>query len=464
VPLDRPSRRRRAGWLLLALVALGLVNPYLRGDGNGYYAYLPSLVVDHDLDLTNQFQRGDPEFHKIYFDDHGRARDGLRTRRGYVEDQWGIGAAVMWAPAFLAAHAFVKLAAATGHTRWPADGYSFPYRWACAAATAAYAIAGLALAARAARRYTSSGGATLTAATLLLFAGSLVVYAFLLPFWSLALTLVPLAALLLRTRAGEVRRDAVVGWFVVNGALVGLAYTIHPLTAPWALLALAAVPPRPVRRALSAAGATLVGVLVGASPQLVVRAILYGNPFHPGYSVNERSKGFDVARVLFGANHGWFSWTPICLVAVVGVVLLAIQPATRRAGLVLLGVIVGSVLLASLSPFYEQSSFGNRFLLPTTPALVVGLAVVSERLRKRRGAVAPVAALLVIWNLGFVFQWAWGMIPKRGPVNFARVARNQVGQVPGEFGSAVRLFLTDRPALVRRVQQVDSDRIARHEG
>src|SRR5262245_50132162 len=43
--------RWRPGWVLAGCFAitLALVNPYVRGDGNGYYAYIRSLVIDGDL-------------------------------------------------------------------------------------------------------------------------------------------------------------------------------------------------------------------------------------------------------------------------------------------------------------------------------------------------------------------------------------------------------------------------------
>ena len=56
------------------------------------------------------------------------------ARPGYVRNQWSPGASLLWAPFFVAAHVVVKV---TG--RWPADGYSYPYRWACAFGTAVYA-------------------------------------------------------------------------------------------------------------------------------------------------------------------------------------------------------------------------------------------------------------------------------------------------------------------------------------
>ncbi len=70
------ARAARGRWILLGLfiLSLPLVNPYLRGDGNGYYAYLRSAVIDRDFDFENEFRRGDPLFQTLYFDERGDVR------------------------------------------------------------------------------------------------------------------------------------------------------------------------------------------------------------------------------------------------------------------------------------------------------------------------------------------------------------------------------------------------------
>src|SRR5439155_424997 len=56
-----PRLTRRETVLAAALLAtLPLVNPYLRGEGNGYYAYVRSLVLDHDLRFDDEYRGGPP--------------------------------------------------------------------------------------------------------------------------------------------------------------------------------------------------------------------------------------------------------------------------------------------------------------------------------------------------------------------------------------------------------------------
>jgi hypothetical protein len=117
--------RRAAVIVLLASVAAA--NTHVRGDGNGYYAWLASSVIDRDLDFRNQYRHADPLFRDHHIDANGQAQPDLRTATGHVGDQWAVGPAVLWAPWFLAAHAVVKAGGMD-----PQDGYAPIYRRAVA--------------------------------------------------------------------------------------------------------------------------------------------------------------------------------------------------------------------------------------------------------------------------------------------------------------------------------------------
>jgi hypothetical protein len=65
--------------------------------------------------------------------------------------------------------------------------------------------------------------------------------------------------------------------------------------------------------------------------------------------------------------------------------------------------------------------------------------------------------VLVLWNVGFIFQWGTNIIPNRGPVSFRDVASNQVRVVPRrivEFGSR---YFTDRRGAQDDVEGRDQE-------
>ena len=75
-------------------------------DGFGYYIYLPSLVIDGDLDLSNQLahQAEQPD-QKWYEHVEATQRPG---------NCFQVGCAVLWAPFFLAAHGTCLALSAAG--------------------------------------------------------------------------------------------------------------------------------------------------------------------------------------------------------------------------------------------------------------------------------------------------------------------------------------------------------------
>ncbi len=82
--------------------------------------------------------------------------------------------------------------------------------------------------------------------------------------------------------------------------------------------------------------------------------------------------------VLFSANHGLLSWTPILALSILGVFLFA--RSFPRVGVPFLAALVAFYLFISFYPDWAGiSSFGNRFFLSLTPLFVLGLACVLER-------------------------------------------------------------------------------------
>src|SRR5438034_10742210 len=90
---------RPAAWLALAglLFVLALTfKPVIENDGIGYFSYLHTLVVDHDLDFTNEYQAVRAE-HVGYYP----LLIQSRTSTGMLADYVLVGAAIVWLPVYL---------------------------------------------------------------------------------------------------------------------------------------------------------------------------------------------------------------------------------------------------------------------------------------------------------------------------------------------------------------------------
>jgi hypothetical protein len=120
--------------------------------------------------------------------------------------------------------------------------------------------------------------------------------------------------------------------------------------------------------------------------------------------------------------------------------------------------------MGSKLDWHAGSSFSNRYFLILTPVFVIGLAeflrAAGARIEAwRPGWGAPILGsallLLALWNAGFIYQWAANVVPNRGPVSFAEVARNQVITVPRELARNAEVILFDRRRFVQRVETED---------
>ena len=462
--------------VLLFLVTLPLSNPWVRGDGVGYYAYARALLIQHNLDFTADYQHANTSFREGRLDESGQPRSDFRTPTGHLENHFTIGPAILWSPFLLITHAGVLLARAFG-SGVPADGFSAPYRFAMALGTACYGFLALFLAFRVARKFVSDRCALF--ATLAIWGGSsLAVYMYFNPSWSHAHSAFIVAAFFaywLHTR----EQRSIPQWIVL-GAIAGLMLDVYYANAMLLVLlvleALLALRDAIQHRASSIPALLARYLLFSVTlficflPTLLSKKIVYGSLFESGYvPVSLWSwKSPYFLQVLFSANHGLFSWTPLLILSSVGIFLFW-SKAPRIGGPVLCTVLAFYYFIASYPDWAGISSFGNRFFVSLTVFFVLGLAIllqhITERFSSLKSAALATSALLlcfVFWNLGLMFQWGAHLIPARGPVSWSEVAHNQFFVVPRQVTSLLDDYFFRRKDLMRRIEQRDVQQLKEH--
>src|SRR5487761_962685 len=112
--------------ILIFVLTLPLVNPWVRGDGVGYYAYARSLIVGHNLDFAPDWLAANESFRLGRVDSDGHLKPSEYTPTGHLDNHFTIGPAIMWSPFMFAAHVAVLGADRLG-AHIPADGFSWPY-------------------------------------------------------------------------------------------------------------------------------------------------------------------------------------------------------------------------------------------------------------------------------------------------------------------------------------------------
>src|SRR6266849_4120451 len=335
-PPPRPNTRRAERLLLLLfLLSLPFLNPWVRGDGVGYYAFVRAPLIEHYLDFTKDYQHANESFRGPRLDDYGRPKSAFRTPTDHLDNHFTVGPAILWAPFLLLAHAGVRLARALCSSV-PADGFSTPYRITMALATAIYGFLGLLLAFRLARQYVHERWALL-ATIAIWWASSLPVYMYFNPSWSHAHSAFAVALFLWYWH--ETRSSRSLSQWLLLALITGLMLNVYyPNTMVLAVLFVEAVSQylSAFRRGAAAAASEaprltdlLVRhlffgfvVLVCLLPTFITRFIVYGGAFESGYiplrDLLWSSPAF--LDVLFASNHGSLVWTPILLFAIAGLI------------------------------------------------------------------------------------------------------------------------------------------------
>ena len=470
------SRKAERVLLVLFLVSLPLLNPWVRGDGVGYYAFARAPLIEHNLDFTRDYQEANTSFRENRLDKNGQPTPEFRTRTGHIENHFTVGPAMLWAPFLIVAHVGVLLARAMGSTV-AADGFSAPYRLAMALATAVYGFLGLLISFRLARKYVDETWALL--ATLAIWwATSLPVYMYFNPSWSHALSAFVVALFLWYW--DKTRDSRGLPQWILLGALAGLMLNVYYANVMLFVVLLleaahqyraafrSAGPDTPdVPRLLLRHFLFAVTIVVCMMPTFIAHRVIYGGILETGYvSVRDWFWGSPyLFSVLFSANHGLFSWTPVLLFAVIG--LFAFWRSVPRTGLAFLAAALAFYyFIASYPDWAGISSYGNRFFVSLTPLFILGLAVFLDRFarvfRARRAALAFASifvACFVFWNAGLMFQWGTHLVPARGPISFSLMIRNQFFVVPRQITAQFAKYLFRRNSMMQQIEQRDLEQL-----
>ncbi len=478
------SRKSERLLFLLFFLSLPFLNPWVRGDGVGYYAFARAPLIEHSLDFTEDYQHANASFRGPRLDENNLPKLAFRTPTGRLDNHFTVGPAILWTPFLLLAHAGVLLARALGSSV-PADGFSAPYRISMALATGIYGFLGLLLSFRLARQYVEERWAFLATLAIWL-ASSLPVYMYFNPSWSHAHSSFAVALFLWYWHETRLLRS-LAQWLIL-AAIAGLILNVYYANAMvLAILLVEAVrqyraafrnrAARPETSAIPRIPELLLRhflfaatLLITLLPTFISRYLVYGSPFESAYvPLRDWLWSSPVFfSVLFSSNHGLFSWTPILLLALAGLFLFWRRE--QRVGAPLLAAFFAFYFFISCYPDWAGiSSYGNRFFVSLTSLFILGLAVFFDRaaqlFRSPRAALAAALALLAatsLWNAGLMFQWGSHLIPARGPVSFSEIVHNQFFVVPSQLSADFQRYFFKRKALMQQIEDRDLQQLEKN--
>jgi len=380
------SVRRRLALAGLATVSLVFCfRGTVRGDGVAYYGYLPSIFAHRSFDLG-------PTFDRFIAAGVPVARQFLEITlpTGLTADYKQVGAALLALPFYLVTHGVFLLVPG----RQDPD-ISAEYQLAFAAASLFYGVLALVLIYRFLRQLFGPRPAAL-ATTGVLLATPLIAYLLFEPSYSHTFSVFATTAFALYLYVTRHDRRWT-QWFLA-GVLGGVATITHaqevfffaliPVEAIWQIWHR-----RWSLQLLPKYVALMLGALLPILPQVAIDQLLFQRwlpPTAPNIS-------FDFAHphlldLLVSTRHGWLAWSPLVVVA-----LLGLPSVVRRLewfGAALLTVGLAEVVVnASVSDWWGGVAFGSRRLTDQSLLLGLGLAASCAWLLQRR--LAPLAIGLV---------------------------------------------------------------------
>ncbi len=374
--LSEPTDSSRTRlWIFLALFALSLglqaliytvvtSKPVIRSDGVGYQAYLPALLVDHDLSFKTLEQREFPKGIPYWTGIH-------RRPHGYVI-KYCLGVAILEAPFFGVAHG---VASAEGYT----SVYARPYQVAAAVAAAFYFGLGGVCVWILLRRFFAPAIA-FAALALTVGGTNLLHYATYDAGFSHVYSFFLISALLV---VSHDLYPARIGRWLLVGLLLGLTAVSRPtniifvafVIADW--VTIAGSRREALRRLRERWWQWTVAFLVSVLPvclQLAYWKQATGHWFYYAY-VNEGFNFFTPAgwRVLMGFEKGWFVYIPLAAVAVIGwtVARRKLLPSER---FVLIFTVLNLWIISSWHDWGYGGAFSMRPLVESMPLVALGLA------------------------------------------------------------------------------------------
>ena len=474
-PTGGPTRRQ---WIVLCSVFLlslpAVTCRIYSSDEIQYFAYLRSLWFDHDLSFENEYR---------YFYDRGIARsEGFHetflertTDTGRRINFGTIGCAILWAPFYTAGDAVARVADA------PVDGFSKPYIAAVAYGSAVYGFLAIVIGILCARTLGldgQCGGAAVWLGTPLLF------YMYVAPPFSHACSAFSVSVFVyvwLRVRCTWTVRGAVALGAV--GALMAMVreqdvFFALPVAFDFLARGQTGVKPgfdrgqTPMQK-LQAAVAGVVAFALCFLPQAIAYVRLNGR-LGPHASVANKMNwyGPHTLQVLFSPEHGYFVWTPLAVIGIAGLVMMALSSQggsharsgtpspsglhagdSRRVAIWMLGMIALQVYIGgSVESWTVAGGYGQRRFIALTVLLIVGLAAADSALRASsrqvRRVFVAVCVVAAYWNVALITEFAIGRMDRQR-LEPRRNAYDAFVTLPLQAPSLAYRYLFDRASFYK---------------
>ncbi len=367
-------------------------------DANGYYLYLPSLLIYHDYKELKWLDAID----KKYAVTGGAGYQAQKADNGNYTFKYLGGVALMELPFFYVGH---WVAQARGY---PPDGFSPPYQYALGFGILFYCMLAIFLLRKILLLYFSDATVAITL-LLLCLATNFIQYAAVDSGQSHAYIFLLYTLVIFTTLKWHEKPTPL--WACLTGYIVGLATISRPTEAIMLFIPLmwqtqnkdaAQQKWQMVKQhKIHIAGAAVFGI-IGILPQLLYWKASTG---HFIYDVGSKWKFLNpYFRVLFGFEKGWFIYTPATVLFIVGMFFIRKFPFRKS---VLWFCLLNIYIIIAWDDWRYGGSYSTRALVQSYPAFALPLGTLVERIqtKKWRPVFYLLCAYLLFVNLFQITQY-----------------------------------------------------------
>jgi hypothetical protein len=408
-------------------------------DALGYYIYLPSSIIYHDISDLDWFKEVDEKYQLS----GGSFYQATELENGNHVFKYLGGVAIMQAPFFLAAHAYASV------TDYPPDGFSAPYQYAIIwGAIFWFIIALWFLKKLLSKFYTDQ----VVGITLLLLVGATNLLQYVSIDGAMSHSFIfPLYVFLLwMTYKWHNRPNYRDAFFI--GLVIGLATISRPtelimifIPLLWGIDSREEISNKIklIKKNKRHVFLLVLGGLIGVLPQLIYWKIASGD-----WIYNVGSKWFFLNpwwRVLFGFEKGWFIYTPIAIFMVLG--FFFIQNKIFK-NAVIIFCLLNIWIIISWSDWRYGATYSARALTHSYPVFALALGGIIERLYMSRSRLIFGAVGLYLLATNGVQIWQYNA----GILHYNDMNRKYYGRIYWDFApSSLDYSLMDSETILSKL-------------
>jgi len=336
-------------FLLAVVVFLAhwwVVGSAVWGDGRFYYAYVRSLVIDGDLNFTNEMR---------YF-----GEPVVLTKTGMAANKYAVGPAIFWLPGFLLAHLIAR-----------GDGYSYLYQVFVGLSSVFWGMLGLWFCWRTACFYFSEEN-SLWATLSIWLATNLFFYTAVDPINSHPVSFFVASLLVFLVFGKKLGKVGVLG--ILGGVLGMIRMQDLIFILPIGIYLL--------KKKIDFINFInfIIFIILGFLPQVLIWKYLYGEITNPYLAGGERFYWLNpqILNVLFSQKNGLFYYSPILILGLLGI-LGRLGKWWAKAGAFLF--LIQTYVVGSWHGWWGGQAYGGRMFISLMPFFILGMGAFLEKIK-----------------------------------------------------------------------------------